>query len=114
MERKSPAPLEVRILQVLWSIGSPSSVQDICDSWKPRKETPGYTTVLKKLQVMEEKGLVAHERDGEAYRYFASIRKKDIEKAKLRELQENLYAGDRMSFVLGFLDAEFAEDSKHI
>ncbi len=105
MEKKSPAPLETRRLQVLWELGGPSTVQEICSAWKPRKETPGYTTVLKKLQVMEEKGLISHEREGKAYRYLAAVRKRDVERAKLRELQDDLYAGDRMSFVLGFLDA---------
>jgi BlaI family transcriptional regulator, penicillinase repressor len=112
MERKSPAPLEIRILQVLWELGAPSTVQEICSAWKPRKETPGYTTVLKKLQVMEDKGLISHEREGKAYRYLATIRKRDVEKTKLRELQDDLYAGDRMSFVLGFLEGAKVTDEE--
>jgi BlaI family transcriptional regulator, penicillinase repressor len=112
MDKKSPAPLEIRILQVLWELGSPSTVQEVCSAWRPRKDTPGYTTVLKKLQVMEEKGLISHEREGKAYRYLAAVRKREVEKAKLRELQDDLYAGDRMSLVLGFLDAAKVTDEE--
>src|SRR5512142_1336404 len=112
MDTKMPSPLELRILGVLWRLGSPATVQELCDAWRPPSETPGYTTVLKKLPVLEEKGFVAHKRDGRAYRDRARSRMKDIERSKIRELQEGIYEGNRLSLVMGFLSSAKVTDEE--
>jgi len=51
-----PTDAELEILTVLWSLG-PSTVRDVHETIARRKPTQ-YTTVLKTLQIMAEKGLV--------------------------------------------------------
>ncbi len=66
MGKKKVAELELKILGYLWEMDNIASVQEIIDRWK-EKEKPGYTTILKKLQVMEKKELVRHEKFGKAF-----------------------------------------------
>lgn len=54
--RQSPTPVELAILQVLWQRG-PSTVREIHNALKDERDT-GYSTTLKMVQVMTEKGLV--------------------------------------------------------
>lgn len=52
----SPTPVELAILQALWDLG-PSTVRQIHNSLKSERDT-GYSTTLKMVQVMTEKGLL--------------------------------------------------------
>jgi predicted transcriptional regulator len=63
-----PTERELEALKVLWDRGE-ASVRDICDAMNGRGADLAYTTVLSLLQVMEQKGLVAHRREGKAYVY---------------------------------------------
>ncbi|MBX3434834.1 MAG: BlaI/MecI/CopY family transcriptional regulator [Pirellulales bacterium] len=63
-----PTDRELEALKVLWDRGE-ATVRDLCDALNERGADLAYTTVLSLLQVMEQKGLVAHRRDGKAYVY---------------------------------------------
>ena len=56
MNKYKPTDGEIEILQILWANGA-SSVRDINDLLNKRREV-GYTTTLKLMQIMNEKGLV--------------------------------------------------------
>jgi predicted transcriptional regulator len=77
----APTDRELEALKVLWDRGE-ATVRDIADAMNAAaapsgKSTPSadlaYTTVLSLLQVMEEKGLVDHRREGKAYVYFPCV-----------------------------------------
>jgi predicted transcriptional regulator len=63
-----PTDRELEALKVLWDRGE-ATVRDVCDAMNQRGANLAYTTVLSLLQVMEQKGLVSHRRDGKAYVY---------------------------------------------
>ena len=56
MSKRKPTEAELAILQVLWRLG-PSTVRQVHEVLNPDKET-GYTTTLKMMQVMLDKGLL--------------------------------------------------------
>jgi len=60
---------ELDIMSVLWRSGS-GTVAEVREALG---EEVGYTTVLKILQILEEKGAVVHEKEGRAHRYFPTV-----------------------------------------
>ncbi len=97
MKRK-PSALELKVLHLLWDLGNTGTVNEVLRVW-PDKDVPGYTTVLKVLQIMEEKGFVTHERVGRAYRYTATLRKDALSRGRFQELLHGFFKGDRLRFV---------------
>jgi predicted transcriptional regulator len=72
MSNPQPTERELEALKILWERGE-STVRDVCDALNERGADLAYTTVLSLLQVMEQKGIVAHRRDGKAYVYAPCI-----------------------------------------
>ena len=69
VESKGFTDRELDIMSVLWREGS-GTVAEVREALG---EDVGYTTVLKMLQILEEKGAVGHEQEGRAYRYFPLV-----------------------------------------
>src|SRR3954464_2565490 len=67
MELPRPTDAELEILKVLWRRG-PSTVREVFETFGETKGT-GYTTVLKLMQIMAEKGLVVRDESERAHRY---------------------------------------------
>ena len=67
-----PTDRELEALKVLWERRE-ATVREVCDALNARGAGLAYTTVLSLLQVMEQKALVRHRRDGKAYVYAARI-----------------------------------------
>lgn len=67
-----PTDRELDALKVLWDRRE-ATVRDVFDAMNARGAELAYTTVLSLLQVMEQKGLVSHRRDGKAYVYLPLI-----------------------------------------
>ena len=72
-----PTDRELEALKVLWHQGE-ATVRGICDRMNESGSKLAYTTVLSLLQVMEQKGLVAHRQRGKAYIYFAKVERQSI------------------------------------
>jgi BlaI family penicillinase repressor len=85
-EPPKPTDAELEILTVLWSRG-PSTVRDVHEVIAGRKPTQ-YTTVLKQLQVMAEKGLVRRDEQQRSHVY---------EPARPREWTQRQLAGDLLT-----------------
>ena len=80
---------ELDVMAVLWEHG-PSTVAEVRD----RLDDPlAYTTVLTVLRTLEEKGHVAHEEVGRAYRYHAAVAREAAGESALRRLLGKLFAG---------------------
>ena len=68
-ELPPPTDAELEVLQVLWRLG-PSTVREVHDAIAKTKPV-GYTTVLKQMQVMQEKGLLKRSERFRAHVYQA-------------------------------------------
>jgi BlaI family penicillinase repressor len=98
-----PTDAELDILTVLWSHG-PSTVREVHETVIQRKPTQ-YTTVLKLLQIMAEKGLVERDEKERAHVYKAS-RPREWTQAQLAgDLLQRAFNGSASSLVLGALSA---------
>lgn len=80
---------ELDLMAVLWRSGSGtvSEVREALD------DAPGYTTVLKLLQILEEKGAVRHEQEGRAYRYFPVTGPEETGGSAMRRLLDTVFQG---------------------
>src|SRR5690348_2769756 len=98
-----PTDAELEILTVLWSRG-PSTVRDVHETITRRR--PGqYTTVLKLLQIMAEKGLVARDEKQRAHVYRASRPREWTQRQLAGDLLQRAFAGSAKSLILGALSA---------
>lgn len=96
-----PTDAELEILCVLWSRG-PSTVRDVHEVIAARKPTQ-YTTVLKQLQVMSEKGLVRRDESQRSHVYQAA-RPRDWTRQQLAgDLLQRAFEGSTGSLVMGAL-----------
>lgn len=84
-----PTETELSILKILWNHG-PSTVYEVQDALS---QESGYTTVLKFLQIMHEKGIVDREKDGRAHRYWALLEKEETEQKMLGKFTDRLFDG---------------------
>jgi BlaI family penicillinase repressor len=93
-----PTRLELAILRVLWDSG-PLTVRDIQAVLNRAKPT-GYTTVLKMLQIMTEKGLVARDEDVRPQRYRPQQPQEQMQRQLLRDFIQRAYGGSVKSLVM--------------
>jgi len=87
-----PTPFELQILRVLWVRG-PSTVRDVHAVLSTRSRTTGYTTVLKMLQIMAEKGLVSRDQTQRAHVYVARVAETQAQRQLVRDLLERAFDG---------------------
>ena len=109
-----PTDSELEILQVLWHSG-PSTVRIINEKLNEKKEM-GYTTTLKLLQIMFEKGLVERNENERSHVYSASLKENDVQKVLLDKLLETAFSGSAAKLVLQALgnSSTSKEDLKKI
>ena len=96
--RVRPTKLELTILRVLWDTG-PSSVRHIHGILNASKPT-GYTTVLKMLQIMTEKGLVDRDETVRPQIYRAKGTQEQTQRQLLRDLIQRAYGGSVKALVM--------------
>ncbi|MGA8530959.1 MAG: BlaI/MecI/CopY family transcriptional regulator, partial [Acidobacteriaceae bacterium] len=99
-----PTEAELELLAVLWEKG-PATVRDLHDEIHTRRDI-GYTSVLKLLQIMTEKGLVDREEAGKAHIYRAAASQQATQNQLLREMSERLFAGSAAQLALHALAME--------
>jgi predicted transcriptional regulator len=80
---------ELDIMSVLWRRGS-GSVAEVREALG---DTVAYTTVLKILQILEEKGAVRHVAEGRAYRYFPLVEPGEAGSNALSRILEKIFGG---------------------
>lgn len=104
MQTKRPTESELAILQVLWRLG-PSTVRDVFDALKERKPT-GYTTVLKILQIMLDKGYVSRDETERSHRYVATLDREVTQTQLVRDLIERAFGGSTLQLITRALNSE--------
>ncbi len=99
-----PTDAELSILRVLWRRG-PSTVRQVQEELG---NDPGYTTVLKFLQIMTEKGLVRRDDSPHAHVYQASLAEEETQQQLVVDLLERAFSGSAKKLVLQALSAKKA------
>jgi predicted transcriptional regulator len=93
-----PTDAELSILSVLWRRG-PSTVRDVHEELV-RENATGYTTILKLLQIMTEKGLVVRDESQRAHVYEAAYSEQRTQRQLLTDLAERAFEGSAAKLVM--------------
>jgi BlaI family penicillinase repressor len=93
-----PTESELEILQVLWSRET-ASVRDVHEELAKTKDV-GYTTTLKLMQIMHEKGLVKRDNTFKTHIYQAAVSKERTQKHLLSKMIDNLFGGSSTELVM--------------
>ena len=111
-KRKLPKPTdgELAILSVLWRHG-PRTVREVHSEFNETRET-GYTTVLKMLQIMAEKGLVTRDETQKTHAYQAALEQSEAQRRYVGDLLDRLFNGSAHHLVLQALSAKKASSAE--
>ena len=93
-----PTEAELEILQVLWQHG-PSTVRFVNEQLSRQKET-GYTTTLKLMQIMAEKGLVKRNEAQRTHVYAADASEEETQQRLLDRFLDTAFRGSAMKLVM--------------
>lgn len=93
-----PTESELEILSILWKKG-PSTVRVVNDEMG-RNKNVGYTTTLKLMQIMTEKGMVERVMEGRTHIYHALARQEDAQVRMLDRILETAFGGSASKLVL--------------
>jgi predicted transcriptional regulator len=88
-EQASFTERELDIMSALWRGGS-GTVSEVRETLAADL---GYTSVLKMLQILEEKGMVRHEAEGRAYRYFPLVGPDEAGRHAFRRIVDKMFQG---------------------
>jgi predicted transcriptional regulator len=103
---QKPTEAELEILGVLWQHGE-ATVREVYEILNGVKPT-GYTTVLKMLQIMTEKGLVEPDKSNRAHVYRALLEQAATQKRFAVDLLNKLFGGSASQLVMRVLETEAA------
>jgi predicted transcriptional regulator len=93
-----PTESELEILQVLWSKGT-ASVREVHEELLKTKEA-GYTTTLKLMQIMHEKGLVKRDDSMKTHIYQPAVSREKTQKHLLGKMINTLFGGSPTELVI--------------
>jgi BlaI family transcriptional regulator, penicillinase repressor len=93
-----PTEAELAILRVLWQRG-PCTVREVNDALQKARGT-GYTTTLKLLQIMTEKGLVRRNDSARSHVYQASAPAETTQRQLVRDLLDRAFGGSAQQLVM--------------
>ena len=103
---KRPTEGELAILRVLWRRG-PSTVREVYEELSPDRPT-GYTTTLKLLQIMADKGLVHRDETRRAHVYEAREAPEKTQAQLVHDLVDRVFAGSAARMVMHALSGKRA------
>jgi predicted transcriptional regulator len=115
MSRTPPAPRptdgELAILRVLWERG-PSTVRQVHAVLVARVGPIAYTTALKLLQIMTEKGLVRRDDTDRTHVYTTRLSEEQTQRQLVRDLLDRAFGGSASKLVMQALNARRATDEE--
>ncbi|MBL8230246.1 MAG: BlaI/MecI/CopY family transcriptional regulator [Bryobacterales bacterium] len=97
MSVNKPTEFELEILNVLWQRG-PSTVREVFEEIQPQRET-GYTTVLKMMQLMADKGLLDREEESRAHVYRTASPKEEMQQNLVKDLIGRAFGGSALAML---------------
>jgi BlaI family transcriptional regulator, penicillinase repressor len=102
--RRKPTDAEIAILRVLWTRG-PSTVRDVAEAMG---REGAYTTVLKLLQIMTDKGLVRRDESARSHVYKATASEDQTKRQLVADLLDKVFEGSSAKLVLQALSTRTA------
>lgn len=93
-----PTESELEILQILWEKGN-CTVRDVHEILEKSKDV-GYTTTLKLMQIMHEKGLVARDTSAKTHIYKALINQEKTQQQLVNKMIDNVFNGSAARLVM--------------
>jgi BlaI family transcriptional regulator, penicillinase repressor len=108
MKAQTPRPTdaELAILRILWERG-PSTVRQVHEALSAERPS-GYTTALKLLQIMTEKGLVRRDDSDRTHVYTARLTEAQTQRQLVTDLLDRAFGGSAMKLVLQALSSRKA------
>jgi BlaI family transcriptional regulator, penicillinase repressor len=103
-DSRGPTRAELGILRVLWGHG-PSTVRETHEALA-RERAVGYTTVLKLMQIMVDKGLLERDERGRAHVYRPAEGEAEAKRDLVGDLMDRAFGGSARDLVLHALDAK--------
>lgn len=107
MPTPNPTDGELAILHVLWARDAPTTVREVHEVLSRTKDT-AYTTVLKMLTIMAEKGLVHRDESERSHTYRALYEEPTVQSSMLKDLMRRAFSGSALTLVQRALDDEIA------
>ncbi|HKV49418.1 MAG TPA: BlaI/MecI/CopY family transcriptional regulator [Candidatus Acidoferrales bacterium] len=101
-----PTDAELEILTVLWSIG-PATVRDVYEVIRRRRRAQ-YSTILKFMQIMAEKGLVRRDESERAHVYEPAKPREWTQRQLAGDLLQRAFSGSAKALMIGALSARKA------
>jgi predicted transcriptional regulator len=105
-----PTEAELEILRVLWERG-PSTVRQVHESLAGQRET-GYTTTLKLMQIMADKGLVTRDESARTHVYAAKASQESTQRQLVNDLVDRAFGGSAAELVLRALSTHTTSDQE--
>lgn len=105
-----PTEAELEILRVLWERG-PSTVRQVHESLAVARDT-GYTTTLKLMQIMADKGLVTRDESSRTHVYAAHASQETTQRQLVKDLVEKAFGGSAKDLVLRALSSHKTSDDE--
>jgi predicted transcriptional regulator len=99
-----PTDAELAILRVLWDAG-PTTVRQVHEAMAGDRDT-GYTTTLKLMQIMAEKGLVTRDESSRTHVYAARVSRDRTQRQLVNDLIDRAFGGSAAALVLQALSAQ--------
>jgi predicted transcriptional regulator len=99
-----PTDAELAILRVLWDAG-PTTVRQVHEAMASDRDT-GYTTTLKLMQIMAEKGLVTRDESSRTHVYAARVSRDRTQRQLVNDLIDRAFGGSAAALVLQALSAQ--------
>lgn len=107
-----PTDAELAILQILWEKGE-ASVKEVHEALnKESGEEKAYTTTLKILQIMTEKGFVKREAEGRKHIYRSAIQQNVTQKQLVKDLLLSAFRGSTSALVMQALGSSEPSDEE--
>ena len=103
---RKPTEAELSVLRVLWRRG-PSTVREVWEQVS-REQRTGYTTVLKIMQIMVEKGLATRDERERSHVYEAARSEEQTQRQVLGHLLERVFSGSAHKLVMQALASKKA------
>jgi predicted transcriptional regulator len=105
MPRELPRPTdtELAILRVLWERG-PSTVRQVHEALSHGRDT-GYTTTLKLMQIMSDKGLVTRDESSRTHVYTTRLSQDQTQRQLVSDLMDRAFGGSAAALVMQALSA---------
>lgn len=104
-----PTEGEMEILQVLWAKGN-CTVREVHEALD--KKESGYTTTLKLMQIMHEKGLVARDTSAKTHIYKALINQETTQRHLVKKMIDNVFNGSAARLVMQALGNKSASQEE--